>query len=403
MLSGCRDEWFKAYEDQFNNDVTFSLFSIRPYIDFKLAYDFAFSDGHSIEITDKVAVENFLGTFCYNQIRKDFHRSAIVVQLPEERLYFGSTCLSKKRMRQKSLQEQKAAASFDDFLTVLEERVFKCSLQMLDRNSKRNLGIVLRTINQGVTAVGMKMFDMFLKVRNGSYDRANFGSKMHVANVMRAHPHYKGSTQIDIIFGNGKVQVSRREHFQVYQFDPESLIDLDESKAEKWSLLTLVSQSGSVSAPWKIHFSAFKDNTEKRRATTGLERSANFWAHSQPSQFQETFPNTSKIFESALTDVSSLSKRSSDAVLYKRSSYRSIPKHDHISNEKDRGESAERPRKACAKPLHKSFARFLPEYSPRVPACLIFKSPALNTPENPSSQRQRVKFSGNRSGREEGL
>jgi len=383
MFNGCREQWLKAYEEEFNNDIAFSLLTVRPYIDFKLAYDFAFSDSHSIEITDKIGVENFLGSFCYNQIHKDFQRSAIVVQLPEERLYFGSTCLSKIRMRERSLNEQKTAASFDDFLTVLEERVFKCSLQMLDQDSKRNLAMVLRTINQGVSAVAMYMFDMFLKVRNGSYDRANFGSKLHSGFLIRPHPHDKGSTQIDISFGNDKIQVSRREHFQVLQLDPDGLVDPDESEAEKWSLLTLLSQSGSENAPWKLHFSALKDATRKRRANIPLESSTrsrlskannfdrctehaesfdsvanrcswglNFWTRSQPTQFQETVPNISKVFESALTDVSKLPKRSSDAVMYKQRRYvpshRSLSKLDHISHEKDRRESAKSPRNARA-------------------------------------------------------
>jgi len=413
MSQGCREEWLRAHEEEFNNDTAVSLFTVRPYIDFKLAYDFAFSDGHCIDIMEEVALENFLGTFCYDQVRKDFRRNAIVLELPEERLYFGNTGLCKKRMRQKSLEDQKAAASFDNFLTVLEERVFKCGLEMLDQNSKRNLAMILRIIDQGVSAVAMYMFDGFLQVRNGSYDAANFGSKS-VNNLMRPNSHDKGSTQIDIIFGNNKVQLSRREHITVQKLDSEILIEPDESKAEDWVLLTLLSQIGSPSTPWKLNFSVFKRTTNQRRVTSPLERSTrkpmeartldrrtkhadsfesvatpskiglNLFALFQHAQFQAKIPNLSREFECALTNVSSLSKKPVAAVMYKQSrpSCRSNRKLEYLSNEKGRRNSAETPHDARKKP-HKSVASFLPQYSSPICSSSDLSSCSLNTSESP--------------------
>jgi len=255
-----RIDWLRKYESEAMLSASVPVEKVFSYIDFKLAYDFAFSDGKYINITDDVAIDYFLGLYNYAQVRRDFHRNAIVFQVETERLYFGSRHVSKKRMRRRSVGSNKEVFDFDKFMEVVEKQLFKKKLVELDHHDKETLGVVLRIINQGVSAVAMRMFRAWLRVNSGKFSAKDFADESGLTYLIRPDcDDEKGSTQIDIIAGEDKIQLSRREYVTVQEFDPESLSDPDPAKAEKWSLLTLITRNGpSGNAEWHLHFSILK-------------------------------------------------------------------------------------------------------------------------------------------------
>jgi len=255
-----RIDWLRKYESEAMLSANVPVQKVFSYIDFKLTYDFAFSDGNYIDITEDVAIDYFLGLYNYEQVRRDFHRNAIVFQVESERLYFGSRHVSKKRMRRQSVGSNKEVFDFDIFTEILEKRLFKKKLVYLDRHEKETLGVILRIINQGVSAVAMRMFKAWLRVNSGKFNVKDFADEGGLTYLMRPDcEDEKGSTQIDIIVGEDKIQLSRREYVTVQEFDPESLLDPDAADAEKWSLLTLITRNGpSGSSDWHLHFSTLK-------------------------------------------------------------------------------------------------------------------------------------------------
>jgi len=252
-----RLNWLKDFERETKRArCSHKLEDFSEYIDFKLIYDFSFSDGKFIDVSDSVAVEYFLGCVDIDQVKRDFSRNAIVLQSPEcDRLYFGSPTVSKKRMK----EETGSVHDFDRFITTLEKKVFHSDLQNLDERSRQTLAMVLRIINQGVSAVAMRMFNGLLQVTRGNLDITSFGTSY----LMRPDSDdHKGSTQIDVIFRDGvanpagntgvDIQLSRREYLTVQAFDPEAMLDPDPRAAEKWSMLTLVSRRREK---WTLNFS----------------------------------------------------------------------------------------------------------------------------------------------------
>jgi len=255
-----RIDWLRKYESEVMLSASVPVKKVFSYIDFKLAYDFAFSDGNNIDITDDVAIDYFLGLYNYEQVRRDFHRNAIVFQVNSERMYFGSRHVSKKRMKRHSLNSDKEVFDFDHFMEVVEKQLFKKKLVELSQHDKETLGVILRIINQGVSAVAMRMFKAWLRVNSGKFDARDFADEGGLTYLMRPDcDDEKGSTQIDIITGEDKIQLSRREYVTVQEFDPESLSVPDAAKAEKWSLLTLITRGGPLgNSDWHLHFSTLK-------------------------------------------------------------------------------------------------------------------------------------------------
>jgi len=250
--------WFERYEQDLKKHDTVSIQSVYPYIFFKLAHDFAFSKENSIDIHDPVALSYFMGNFCYNQVTKDFRRSAIVMQSLTERMYFGSPCISRKRMRNFSRQTGKPVDDFETFITCLEEKVFQNRLSNFDESQKETLGMILRIINQGVSAVGIKMLNAYLQVRSGESDQLSSDSLNVIRYIMRPDMSFKkGSSQIDIVYDeSGKIQLHRREYLKVQKLDMESVLELDETKDERWCLMMLLSREDTVgSSQWRLHFS----------------------------------------------------------------------------------------------------------------------------------------------------
>merc|ERR1719317_1629444 len=99
------------------------------------------------------------------------------------------------------------------------------------------------------------MLNAYLQVRSGDCDDFCIDGCDKVKYLMRPDDRDdKGSTQIDIICGDGKVQLSRREHITVQKLDDVALLEPDEDKAERWSLLMLLSRQGP-SLDWNLHFS----------------------------------------------------------------------------------------------------------------------------------------------------
>jgi len=250
--------WFERYEQELEKGDTVSLQSIYPYIYFKLSHDFAFSRGNSIDIHDPLAINYFMGNFCYNQVIKDFQRSAIVMQTQTERVYFGSPSVCLKRMRILSRQTGKSADDFGNFISYLEDKVFQSRLLNFDERQKDTLGMILRLINQGVSAVALKMLNGYLKVRSGECDQLSLDGLNDINYLMRPDmSHEKGSTQIDILYGDdGKIQLYRREYLKVQKFDVESHVEPDERKEERYCLLMRLSRDGAEeSSVWRLHFS----------------------------------------------------------------------------------------------------------------------------------------------------
>jgi len=260
-------DWLERYQDELQEHNVVSLQSVYPYIEFKLSYDFAFASGNSIDIDDPVAIDYFLGKFDYKQVVKDFKRSAIVLQTQIDRLYFGSPFVSQKRMRSMSLHMQKPVEDFSTFITSLEEKVLKCGFMKLNKAKKRTLGMILRIINQGVSAVALKMLDAHLKVRSSNTNGVSFRGN-DIGWLMQPDVNIeKGSTQIDIICGDSKIQLSRREYFLVQKLDREPSLNMDDERVERWSILMLFSRIGpEESSQWKLQFSASKVD----RYTDGL-------------------------------------------------------------------------------------------------------------------------------------
>jgi len=282
-----RIDWLRKYESEAMLSASVPVEKVFSYIDFKLAYDFAFSDGNYIDITDDVAIDYFLGRYNYAQVRRDFHRNAIVFQVASERLYFGSRHVSKKRMRRHSVGSNKEVFDFDKFMEVVEKQLFKKKLVDLDQYDKETLGVILRIINQGVSAVAMRMFKAWLRVNSGKFSAKDFADESGLTYLMRPNcDDKKGSTQIDIIAGEDKIQLSRREYVTVQEFDPESLSDPDAAKAEKWSLLTLITRNGpSGNAEWHLHFSILKTElprTGRSATATNIRTSAVSVASGKP-------------------------------------------------------------------------------------------------------------------------
>jgi len=250
--------WFERYEQELKKHDNVSFQSVYPYIFFKLAHDFAFSKENSIDIHDPLALNYFMGNFCYNQVKKDFQRSAIVMQSLTERMYFGSPCIARKRMRNLSRQTGKSVDDFEAFITCLEENVFQSRLSNFNARQKETLGMILRIINQGVSAVGIKMLNAYLQVRSGESDQLSSDSLNAIRYIMRPDMSYeKGSSQIDIVYDDsGKIQLHRREYLKVQKLDMESVFELDETKDEQWCLMMLLSRDDAdESSQWKLHFS----------------------------------------------------------------------------------------------------------------------------------------------------
>lgn len=250
--------WFKQYEQELEKRDTISLKHVEPYIEFKLNYDFAFTTGNSIDIHDPLAINYFMGNFCYDQVVKDFKRSAIVMQTEKERRYFGSPSIARRRMRSLSLRIEKSVDDFDNFISSIEENVFQCRLSNFDARKRDTLGMILRIINQGVGAVAINMLNRYLQVRSGNSKLVSLEEAKDISYLMRPDKSdEKGSTQIDIICGaDGKIQLSRREYLKVQKLDSESLIDPNENKAERWCILMLLSRnSADESSDWRLHYS----------------------------------------------------------------------------------------------------------------------------------------------------
>jgi len=250
--------WFKRYEQELEKSDTVSLKLVEPYIEFKLNNDFAFTTGNSIDIHDPLAINYFLGNFCYDQVVKDFKRSAIVMQTEKKRMYFGSPSIARQRMRSLSLRIKKSVDDFDNFIASLEENVFLCRLSNFDARQRDTLGMILRIINQGVGAVAINMLNRYLQVRSGDSKMVSLEEGNDITYLMRPDKSdEKGSTQIDIICGaDGKIQLSRREYLKVQKLDLESLIDPTENKAERWCILMLLSRdSADESSDWRLHYS----------------------------------------------------------------------------------------------------------------------------------------------------
>jgi len=250
--------WFKRYEQELEERGTVSLKLVEPYIEFKLVNDFAFTTGNSIDIHDPLAINYFMGNFCYDQVVKDFKRSAIVMQTEKERMYFGSPSIARRRMRSLSLRIKKSVDDFDNFIESLEENLFLCRLSDFDARQRDTLGMILRIINQGVGAVAINMLNRYLQVRSGDSKMDSLEEGNDVTYLMRPDKSdEKGSTQIDIICGaDGKIQLSRREYLKVQKLDLESLIEPKENKAERWCILMLLSRdSADESSDWRLHYS----------------------------------------------------------------------------------------------------------------------------------------------------
>jgi len=251
-------DWFQQHEQEVKKCDTVSIESVYPYIFFKLAHDFAFSKENSIDIHDPLAIKYFMGNFCYNQVIKDFQRSAIVMETQTERMYFGSPSISSKRMRNASLQEGKSAHDFETFITYLEERVFQERLSNFDERQRETLGMILRIINQGVSAAAIKIFNAWLQVRSGESDQVSSDGLSAIRYLMRPDMSLKkGSSQIDIVYDDGgKIQLHRREYLKVQKLDMDSLVDPDSAKDELWCLMMLLSRDGTGESPcWRLHFS----------------------------------------------------------------------------------------------------------------------------------------------------
>jgi len=250
--------WFQRYEQQVKKCETVSIESVYPYIFFKLAHDFAFSKENSIDIYDPLEINYFMGNFSYNQVVKDFQRSAIVMETQTERMYFGSPSISCKRMRNASLQEGKSAHDFGTFITCLEEKVFHKRLSNVDERQMETLGMILRIINQGVCAAAIKMFNAYLQIRSGESDQVSCDGVNAIRYLMRPDMSLKkGSSQIDIVYDDdGKIQLHRREYLKVQKLDMDSLVDPDSAKDELWCLMMLLSRDGTgKSSGWRLHFS----------------------------------------------------------------------------------------------------------------------------------------------------
>lgn len=250
--------WFERYQQDSEKSNTVSLKSVQPYISFKLAYDFAFAAENAIDIHDPIAINYFMGDFCYKQVLRDFQRSAIVMQTETERLYFGSPSITQKRMRRMS---KDSVYDFETFIGSLEEGVFHCALSNFDERQRETLGMILRIINQGVSAFAMKMLNGYLQVRSGDIDMISFDGGNEMDYLMRPDvSDEKGPTQIDILCGaDGKIQLSRREYLKVQKLDAKSLVEPDDDKAERWCLLILLSKDGpEESSDWRLHFSVSK-------------------------------------------------------------------------------------------------------------------------------------------------
>jgi len=234
---------------------------VYPYIFFKLAHDFAFSRESSIDLHDPLAINYFMGNFCYNQVVKDYYRSAIVMQSLTERMYFGSPWISRKRMRNFSFEIGKSAGNFEVFISCLEEKVFKSRLSNLGERQKETLGMILRIINQGVSAVAIKMLNAHLQVRSGEIGKVSSNDLTDIRYLMRPDVSCaKGSSQIDIVYhDDGKIQLYRREYLKVQKLDMESLVQPDNNKDKRWCLATFLSRNGNEeSSGWRLHFSASK-------------------------------------------------------------------------------------------------------------------------------------------------
>jgi len=254
-------DWFQRYEQELKTRDTVSFQSVSPYIFFKLAHDFAFSRSNSIDLHDPLAINYFMGNFCYNQVVKDFDRSAIVMQSLTERIYFGSSSVSQKRMRIYSSEMGKSVGDFDAFICYLEEKVLQSRLPNLDKSQKETLGMILRIINQGVSAIAIKMLNAYLQVRSGESDSGSSDGFNDICYLMRPDKSTeKGSTQIDILYdGDGKIQLYRREYLKVQKLDIESLVQPDNAKYERWCLMTLLSRNATdESSDWRLHFSVSK-------------------------------------------------------------------------------------------------------------------------------------------------
>jgi len=251
-------DWFERYEQELKKCDAVSIRSVYPYIFFKLAHDFAFSRGNSIDIHDPLAINYFMGSLCYNQVMKDFQRSAIVMQTQTERMYFGSPSISYKRMRNSDRKKEKSVDDFGTFITYLEEKVFQEHLSNFDERQKETLGMILRIINQGVGAVAMKMFNAYLQVRSGESDEFSSDGLRAIRYLMRPDVSYKkGSSQIDIVYDDdGKIQLYRREYLKVQKLDMESLVDPESAKDERWCLVMFLSRDATgESSDWRLHFS----------------------------------------------------------------------------------------------------------------------------------------------------
>jgi len=270
-----RSDWFERWEQELKQRDTISFQSVHPYIFFKLAHDFAFSRDSSIDLHDPLAINYFMGDFCYDQVVKDFNRSAIVMQSLTERMYFGSPWISQKRMRNFSFEIEKSAGDFEVFISCLEEKVFQSRLSNLGERQKETLGMILRIINQGVSATAIKLLNAHLQVRSGESDKVSSIDLNDIRYLMRPDMGCaKGSSQIDIVYyDDGKIQLYRREYLKVQKLDMESLVQPDNTKDERWCIMTFLSRKGNEeSSGWRLHFSAskIKNDCESKRISLNI-------------------------------------------------------------------------------------------------------------------------------------
>merc|ERR1719320_474065 len=89
----------------------------------------------------------------------------------------------------------------------------------------------------------------------------------------------KGSTQIDIIYSEGKIQICRREYLTVQMLNPESLADPESGNIEKWLIVMLLSRKCSEDSDWTLHFSVSKVLSRNPLSKRNTDSSMGFELH----------------------------------------------------------------------------------------------------------------------------
>jgi len=182
------------------------------YVDKCLVNDFSING--SLTSHEPVEMHRILSQSNMKQFLADFQRSCLMFLVGDQEYYFGAQHIANQRQVG---DVPITTGNFDNFVELLETKVFREKLNALQFHQKLTLNYIIRLISQSSVALPLKMLQSFIAIQDGK----NLFDYEVTRNIGPARDFKGGSTQFDFIFNkNGIPQLfSRREALELRSLD----------------------------------------------------------------------------------------------------------------------------------------------------------------------------------------